>query len=369
MNYLKLKSWIPFLGLVLSLNGIHAQGAPKQVWVPSNKVIKVDQLESKIKKVMDSLNYPGLSIAFINDNKLAYSNAFGIANRETNEKISSETIFQGASLSKPLFAYFFLKMVEENQISLDEPIYPHLAAVFPKEAIEADSFEAYKTITPRMVLSHTTGIPNWTNGKPISIAFEPGTDFSYSGEAYQHLGAAFALKLGIDWGAPLEDMIKKNVTATLGMASSFYVWDENFNDLVARGHTKDKMFPKIKKFKKVGPGFSLHSNAEDYAQFLVEMLNPKNISVSTRDKMLEEQVHFDKDNSLYQETGQTGWGLGFAQKETPYGLVHLHTGKNPGFESYAMFVPEHNYGFVMFGNSNDLFPLLRSIETLIGEHF
>ena len=84
---------------------------------------------------------------------------------------------------------------------------------------------------------------------------------------------------------------------------------------------------------------------------------------------MKEQIHFGSDNALYKETGQTGWGMGFAQKQTPYGLVHLHTGKNPGFESYAMFVPEHNYGLVMFGNSNDLFPLLRSIETLIGEHF
>ena len=85
--------------------------------------------------------------------------------------------------------------------------------------------------------------------------------------------------------------------------------------------------------------------------------------------MLEEQIHFGPDNELRKETGQTGWGLGFAQKRTDYGLMHLHTGKNPGFESYAMFIPEQNYWLVLFGNSNDLFPLLQSIETLFGKHF
>ncbi|MEM6541434.1 MAG: serine hydrolase domain-containing protein [Bacteroidota bacterium] len=348
MNYLKLKFWVSFFALILYLSNIQAQNADKTLWIPSGKTITIEQLESRIESGMDSLNYPGLSIAIINNNQLVYSNAFGVANTETKEKVTGKTIFQGASLSKPLFAYFIMKMEEEYHLNLDNPIYPYLATIFPKEAIEAKSFEAYKTITPRMVLSHTTGIPNWTNGKPISIAFKPGTDFSYSGEAYQHLGAAFALKMGIDWGAPLNDMIKRNATDTLGMNSSFYVWDDRFNTITARGHSENKMIPEIKKYKKVGPGFSLYTNASDYALFLLEMLNPKNISVSTRDKMLEEQIHFKENNDLFIETGQTGWGLGFAQKQTTNGLVHLHTGKNPGFESYAMFMPEHNYGLVMF---------------------
>jgi len=85
--------------------------------------------------------------------------------------------------------------------------------------------------------------------------------------------------------------------------------------------------------------------------------------------MLKEHNHFKPDSELLKETGQTGWGLGFAQKPTPNGLMHLHTGNNQDFQAYAMFIPDQSYGFVMFGNSNNLFPLLESLEQLIGEHF
>ena len=83
---------------------------------------------------------------------------------------------------------------------LDKPIYPYLKAIFPEGVVAPESMEAYAKLTPRIVLSHGTGIPNWVKGKPIKIAFEPGTGFSYSGEAYQHLGAAFGTKLGLGWG-------------------------------------------------------------------------------------------------------------------------------------------------------------------------
>ncbi len=357
------------IGVLIISSAVNGQIDRHDFRVPNGETIPVTKFEDKIRKVMDSLDYPGISISIINNSKIVYSNVFGLANSETIEKVTVETVFQGASLSKPLFAYFIMKMMEEGKINLDSPIFPFLEPVFPKEAIEENSLENYKLLTPRMILSHTTGIPNWTQGKPISIAFKPGTGFSYSGEAYQHLGAAFSLKNQIDWGRSLDKMIEEFVTKPLNMKRSFYVWDESFVNTTARGHSDGTMIPEINKYKKVGPGFSLHSNARDYAYFLLEMLDPKNIKISTRDTMLKEAFHFDENHKLFKETGQTGWGLGFAQKQTINGLVHLHTGKNPGFECYAMFIPEQKYGFVIFGNANNLSPLLRSIETLIGKHF
>lgn len=337
--------------------------------VPDGRKIETSKLSKHLEQAMDSIRVQGLSIAIINKNKLVYHQTFGVANIETQQSVSKQTIFQGASLSKPLFAYFLMKMSEKGDLNLDNPIYPYLEPIFPKEAIESESFEAYKTLTPRIILSHGSGMANWVKNEPIKISFKPGTDFSYSGEAYQHLGAAFGTKLGIGWGKKLDSLFLKEVAHPLKMDRSFYTWNNSYKNNVARGHIDGKMTQKINKYKRVGPGFSLHSNAEDYALFLIEMLNPKHIKTSTRNEMLKEHNHFKLDNKLFKETGQTGWGLGFAQKPTPNGLMHLHTGNNQDFQAYAMFIPEKEYGLVMFVNSNNLFPLLESIEQLLGEHF
>lgn len=347
----------------------HAQGKPSFIKAPDGRTVTSTQLNNHIKKAMDSIGLPGLSIAIVNQDKIVYHNTFGVTNLKTQKPVTQETIFEGASLSKPLFAYFIMKMVEKGEIDLDQPIYPYLASIFPDDAVAKDSFEAYKTLTPRIILSHGSGIPNWVKNGPITIAFKPGTDFSYSGEAYQHLGAAFGLKKEIGWGSALDSLFLREAAHPIGMDRSFYTWNNVLENHAATGHMNGKVNPEIHRDKKVGPGYSLQTDAEDYANFLIEMMYPKNIKITTRDLMLQEHNHFKPNNKLIKETGQTGWGLGFAQKPTPHGLMHLHTGNNQDFQAYTMFIPKQKYGFVMFGNSNNLFPLLESIEELLGEHF
>ena len=370
MNTIRKTLRLGFLfAFLLNLNASLAQEKICNLKTPSNDLIEVSTLNKLIESAMDSLGVPGLSIAIVNDLEIVYHETFGITSIDTENPVTKNTLFEGASLSKPLFAYFIMSMMEKGLIDLDEPIYPFLKPIFPKGAIAPHSFEAYKTLTPRIILSHGTGIPNWVKGKPIEIAFEPGTDFSYSGEAYQHLGAAFGTKLEIGWGQKLDSIFIKEVAFPIGMDRSLYTWDKKYEEDVAYGHLDGKATKEINRYKNVGPGFSLHTDAEDYARFLIEMMNPKKISKTTRDEMLKTHNHFTEDDELFLETGQTGWGLGFAQKPTPNGLMHLHTGNNQDFQAYTMFIPEREYGFVMFGNSNNLFPLLEKIETLLGKHF
>lgn len=363
-----LKSYI--IIALLTLSGlIHGQQNSNFIRVPDGRTISTKALNQYIEKTMDSLELPGLSIAIVNDNKIVYHNIFGVKHIKTKAPITKNTIFEGASLSKPLFAYFLMKMAEDNQLDLDQPIFPYLEPLFSDGVIAEESLEAYKTLTPRIILSHGTGIPNWVRGEPIKIAFKPGTDFSYSGEAYQHLGAAFGLKLGLEWGSKLDSLFIKKAALPIGMDRTLYTWDTKYENTVAYGHIKGKVTTEINRYKRVGPGFSLHSDAEDYARFLIEMMNPKNITLTTRDEMLKTHNHFKESNNLFKETGQTGWGLGFAQKPTANGLMHLHTGNNQDAQAYTMFIPEQNYGFVMFSNSDNLFPFLEQLEQLIGEHF
>ncbi len=333
------------------------------------KIISVKTLNEHIVHSMYSLNLPGLSIAIINDAKVVYHNTFGVVNIASEEPVTKQTIFEAASLSKPLFAYFMMKMVEKGKIDLDKPIYPFLAPIFPEGMIDSAALVLYKMITPRIVLSHGTGLPNWAPKNTMPISFQPGTGFSYSGEAYQHLAAAFGTKLGIGWGKRLDSIFLSEVAHPLHMYNSGYTWNDKFEQYKAKGHQKGKVNLEIHRDKKVGPGYSLKSEALDYARFLVEMMDPKHLSKGLVDEMLSEQNHFKKDNELHRETGQTGWGLGFAQKPTANGLMHLHTGNNHDFQAYAMFVPQQKYGFVMFANSDNLFDFLSKLEELIEDQF
>lgn len=359
---------IVFILMPLIIFQIQAQTAAQTIQLPNGKVMVANDLTQLIETAMDSLQVPGLSIAIANGQEIVYHKALGVKQLASQEAVNNNTTFEAASLSKPLFAYFIMKMVQEGALDLDTPIYPYLAPIFPKEAIAEDSFENYQKLTPRMILSHSTGIPNWVKGNPITIAFEPGTDFSYSGEAYQHLGAAFGTKMKLGWGSALDSLFLEKVAKPLGMQRSFYTWNDALEADAAYGHRKGKATA-LDKNSNVGPGYSLRTEASDFALFLIEMMHPKNLSVALRDEMLKTQNSFKPNNELLVEMGQTGWGLGFSQKPTPYGLMHLHTGNNHDFQAYTMFIPEQEYGFVLFVNGDMLSPLLNILEQHIGTHF
>src|SRR5205823_3170598 len=128
---------------------------------------------------------PGLSIAVIRDGKIVWKHGFGQKNAhpsatgtrdgKTDGPVRDDTLFPAASLSKPVFAYLTLRLVDRGVLDLDKPLYEYL----PNQRIEQD--ERYKQITARMILSHTSGLPNW-GGTPLRLLFAPGERWSYSSE-------------------------------------------------------------------------------------------------------------------------------------------------------------------------------------------
>jgi len=152
-------------------------------------------LNNFITRQIDSLKVEGLSIAIIRNNKIIYIKGFGYKNSLTKEKVTSETVFEAASLSKPVFAYFVLKQVEKGLLDLDKPLYKYL----PLKEIEND--ERHKLITARMILCHTSGLPNWRNQEPdgkLKILFDPNSKYGYSGEGYQYLKDVLCHILKVD---------------------------------------------------------------------------------------------------------------------------------------------------------------------------
>lgn len=344
-----------------------AQTHPEYIKTISGKSIKVSQLDGQIKMIMDSIGMPGLSLAIINDSEIVYDNAFGVSNTKTKDPVTRESIFEAASLSKPLFAYFVMKQVEKGILDLDRPLCQYLP--FPE--IEKD--ERYQSMTARMVLSHTSGLPNWRNldneeGK-LNLKFAPGSEFNYSGEGYQYLAEVVAKIIGTDHNG-LDEVFKNEVVEQLRPRTMYYLLNNEIEKHKVYGHNEDGPTDNDQyDGKRFGAAYSLHTEAVSYAKFIVAMLKREGLGESSFDDMLKEHVHFKDDNPLKLETGQTGWGLGFAQRITPNGTIHLHTGNNHDFQAYAMFMPEINYGIVFMTNCNKAIPFLMKMGNLIEKQF
>ncbi len=369
MNKLKrnLRERILIITLFTATIASFAQTNPKYIKTISGKSIKVSQLDGQIKMIMDSIGMPGLSLAIINDSEIVYNNVFGVSNTKTKAPVTKESIFEAASLSKPLFAYFVMKQVEKGILDLDRPLYQYLP--FPE--IEKD--ERYKSITARMVLSHTSGLPNWRNldneEGELNLKFTPGSEFNYSGEGYQYLAEVVAKINGTDHNG-LDEIFKKEVTEQLKSETLYYLLDNKIKKHKVYGHDENGPTDNAQyDGKRFGSAYSLHTEAVSYAKFIVAMLKREGLGKKSFDDMLKEHVHFKEDNPLKLETGQTGWGLGFAQRITPNGTIHLHTGNNHDFQAYAMFMPEINYGIVFMTNSDKAIPFLMKIGNLIEKQF
>ncbi|WP_298764073.1 serine hydrolase [uncultured Polaribacter sp.] len=318
----------------------------------NGNLISKSTMDAFIKKQMDSLNMPGLSIAFINDDKIVYQSALGVKNIENQEKVNDATIFDAASMSKTVFSFFVLKMVDDGLLDLDTPLYTYME--YPDIAYD----DRYKSITARMVLSHTSGFPNWRyldekgNYNPkgkLTIKFEPGTKFQYSGEGYEYLALVVAHLKGIQKN-DLQDLIKKEVFEPLSMNNSSFVWNDYIEKHRVDGHFRGKLnkgYGNSAKDPNFKASSSLQTDSKEFSQFLLALINNKIISEKSHDELLKIQSR----KLATSRSKEQKYGLGIVIEYSEYGTTYSHGGDNLSHTGLYMFNVEKKVGYVFFTNS------------------
>ena len=138
---------------------------------------QVAQLQSEVPELMQKGEVPGLQIAIIRHGRTTWTHGFGVRSVDSAKPVTNDTIFEAASLSKPVFAYAVLKLVDQGKLDLDTPLTKYLPGTY-----DVQNDVRINQVTARFVLSHRTGFRNWRNGQPLKIYFTPGDRFSYSGE-------------------------------------------------------------------------------------------------------------------------------------------------------------------------------------------
>lgn len=298
--------------------------------------------------LMDTLGIPGMSIAIVNSSEIVYHQSLGIKELETDDRVEAQTLFEAASLSKPLFAYFVMQQVEKGSLTLDKPLYEYL----PYEDIAHD--ERYKMITARMVLSHTTGFPNW-RADTLEIQFEPGTQFQYSGEGYKYLAQVLAVVNDIPFSS-LDSLFQLEVVEAIGADRLFFKWNEAVSQHKASGHLEGNPTNRLRDHKDndFGAAGGLHTEASNYARFIISLIDHQLLQPSTTAEMFSEQIKLEEDDINALLLGATGWGLGFGIIPTTHGNCYWHAGNNDDFQSWMHFFPESGYAIILFTNSDQV---------------
>lgn len=323
------------------------------VWLPQSQgATSPAKLEAEIPKLMEQGNIPGLSIAVIRNGQIAWQGAFG--RREPAKDslpVDAQTVFAAASLSKPAFAYCVFRLVDRGEFDLDKPLYSYL----PYPRLEHD--ERYKRITARMVLSHTTGLPNW-GGTPLNLINPPGERFGYSGEGFVYLQKAIE-KLT---GQSLNDLARKEVFTPLGMERSSYVWAPDLASNIVNGLSRTGDTQKIEK-RDANAAASLLTTAQDFARFAIAVMEGRGLKPESSEIMLRPAVKA-KSQGLLESNGKIYWGLGWGLQQTDADNAFWHWGDNGAFKAYVEANRATRSGMVYFANSDGGLSILGAITSL-----
>lgn len=317
----------------------------------------IPQLQKSLPAEMKNHAVPGASLAIIRHGKTVSLQAFGIKNAKTHDPVTTDTIFEAASLSKPVFAYGVLKLVDQGKLGLDVPLTTYL----PKPYTTGDP--RLSKITARIVLSHRTGFPNWPNDDGLPIYFTPGTRFSYSGAGYIYLQKVVEQITG----KPLNDYMTEAVFKPLGMTSSSYIWRPTFDALTASGHDENGKPTDKWKPDEAGAASTLNTTAKDYALFVDAILNQKGLKVATFREMENPQIALDPTCRICikQEPRQLSknlfWGLGWGIDRNDEKLYLWHWGDNGSFKAFVMLEPKTKSAVVLFANSTHGLDLAQAI--------
>ncbi len=303
--------------------------------------VKIDEF---IAYYMQYYGIPGVQIAVITNGEVSYSKAFGYANTYTKEPLEINTLMEGASMTKPMFAFAVMRLVEKGIVDLDRPLYKD--ATPPKDI--ANNPWA-KLITPRMVLYHKTGLPNWAEDTPdgkLFFKFKPGTGIGYSGTAFTFLRRAVE---GMT-NKSITEIMNEEVIKPLGLQNTYFKdTKEGLAQRTANGHYfKQARIKDIPQDPEMAS--SVHTNAEAYANFLLAIHRKEGLSRKTYDVMVHPTVRRDEHNEQ-KNVSKHYYGLGWSLQNSPFfGLSYGHSGSNGDFKCTSIIYEKSNNGFVVMTN-------------------
>ena len=292
--------------------------------------------EQNIPDWMKESNVPAVGVGVIENGKLKYVKVFGELKAGT--PAPANTIFQVASLTKPIVEILTLQLVTSGEWKLDEP----LAKYWIDPDVQNDP--RHQKLTTRHVLTHQSGFPNWRSNKLEFIA-DPGTKVNYSGEGLEYLRRALEKK----FNQPLERLAQKRLFQSYGMKDTRFFWDASMEESrFAVAHNKEGKPYDVHKNTTANAADLLLTTVDDYGKFAVNVLKAKGLSQTVFDDMIRPQAKYPSGKNLF-------FGLGWMiMPELSNGeFALLHTGSDPGVSTVIVLFPKSQRGLIVFTNGDN----------------
>ncbi len=334
--------------------------------------------DEEFERLLRLASVPSLSYAIVDGDKIT-TRSLGVRRTGEAERATPDTVYAAASLTKAVFAYVFLGLVNEGLLSLDKPVREYLPLPNPEDARAA-------TITARHLLSHSGGWRNWRNNttQMLTADFEPGSRWSYSGEGFFFMQRIVEKLTGKS--VPL--LARERVFEPLGMKRSSMAGLEELEPFQATGHsgrgdvtqpfgrptllelrrimaargaaldaakveeseqaikTAEPTLPVLPNFLSPNAAASMLTTVSDFALFLRHLVTARRAggkAAAIVELMMSPQVRC---NDAVQ------WGLGVGLEDLAGRRLAWQWGDNPGFKNIFFADPQQMKAMAVFTNGD-----------------
>ena len=342
-------------------------------WQPNADLLR------HLPRLLELASVPGLALAVVNGGRV-WQRGFGRAIDDPVQGVSADTVFEAASLGKPIFAYAVLRLSDAGLFDLDRPLYDY-------HPIPEANNPRMKRVTARHVLSHTTGLINWRKEPgPLEPVTDPGTAFSYSGEGFFYLQRVIEAVLD----KPFARFMREAVLDPLDMKQTSYVWLPEFESRMAAGYDGQERrldvqsavgrrtlviarewgkplsewryedsaravqmvnpkWPVLPVYMDPNAAATLLTTVTDYAKYLIRLVarppdRGLDLAEATRRAMATPQVRLNSALS---------WGLGWGIQRDEQGEVLWHWGANNSFRNFVVADPAAGRAIVVLTNGEN----------------
>lgn len=333
---------------------------PHQVHGDDNAYTR-EYMRWMIGEQMAKNDIPGLSIVLVDDQKIAWAEGFGYADRSNKLEATADTIYRLGSITKLFTATAAMQLAEQGRLDIDQPLQSYL----PEFAIKS-RYGDNAAITPRTLMTHHSGLPsdriNGMWGDPTAdftglaaalqdeyVAYPPNTILSYSNLGFSLLGHLVETLSGM----PYADYIEQNILWPTGMKHAYISSNLRDDGASAKGYYNNREY-KTPHLRDV-PAGALNASVIDMAHFAqmmfadgssngVEILKPE--TIAQMQSFQDGDAIFDMSPSV-----GLGWFLDDSLGDTA-GVTARHNGGTSMFVSEFLTLPKHKLAVVVLANSN-----------------
>ena len=332
---------------------------------------------STVAELMEEFGVPGVSVAVIQDFKIHWAKAYGVADVETGQLVDIETMFQAASISKPVAAMGVLRAVQDGLFSLDDDIND----ILESWTLDGREFTRNRPVTPRTLTSHTSGLgdgfgfPGYDPEQPLPTTVqileghelsnvgsvfmerEPLTFYEYSG------GGVTVMELALSdvRRRPFVDVLQAGVLAPIGMTRSSYAQpispEHNQNAARAHDNNGESRGPKWHVYPEHAAA-GLWTTPTDLARLIIEV---QRSASGESNRVLSQSMIQEMLNPV----GVGPFAVGFTVSKVGEGWYFSHGGSNWGFRALMLAHKVKGYGLVVMTNADQGSTVINEISRRI----